>query len=114
MEEGGDNVTHPHNESVGSALTVPEGYEFRFIYEGVLLTCVSMFGIVSNVIAVVVLLRYASVFQQYLKSAESSVPTMHRQILQTTIQLHIPTIAYNRAYRVKLNIPKKVLRVTHT
>ena len=59
MEE--DNVTRVNNESVGvpTATAVPEGFEFRFIYEGVLLTCVTMFGLVSNVIAVIVLLRYA-------------------------------------------------------
>ena len=59
MEE--DKVARSSNESVGvpTAAAVPEGFEFRFIYEGVLLTCVTMFGLVSNVIAVVVLLRYA-------------------------------------------------------
>ena len=59
--EGGDNITRFLNESVGApaAAAAPEGFEFRFIYEGVLLTCVTMFGLVSNVIAVVVLLRYA-------------------------------------------------------
>ena len=50
-----DNVTYI-NESVGIQM-VPEGFEFRFMYEGVLLTCVTMFGLVSNVIAVIVLLR---------------------------------------------------------
>ena len=56
--ERGDNNTRFLNESVG-APAAGEGFEFRFIYEGVLLTCVTMFGLVSNVIAVVVLLRYA-------------------------------------------------------
>ena len=58
---GGDNATRFNNASVGSVPVIPtdfpEGFEFRFIYEGVLLTCVTMFGLVSNVIAVVVLLR---------------------------------------------------------
>ena len=50
------NISHT-NENV-SISVYPDGFEFRFIYEGVLLTCVSMFGLVSNIIAVIVLLRY--------------------------------------------------------
>ena len=49
-----ENISHA-NESVSA---YPDGFEFRFIYEGILLTCVSMFGLVSNIIAVIVLLRF--------------------------------------------------------
>ena len=71
--EGGDNITRFLNESVGApaAAAVTEGFEFRFIYEGVLLTCVTMFGLVSNVIAVVVLLRYARL--QFFLSSECQI-----------------------------------------
>ena len=61
MGEENENMTRYNNGSVFGAFPAPavppEGFEFRFIYEGVLLTCVTMFGLVSNVIAVVVLLR---------------------------------------------------------
>ena len=50
-----DNVTFT-NDSVDIVL-IPEAFEVRFIFEGVLLTCVTMFGLVSNVIAIIVLLR---------------------------------------------------------
>ena len=58
---GGGNVTARDGDGAveNTAAAVPEGFEFRFIYEGVLLTAVTMFGLVSNVIAVIVLLRYS-------------------------------------------------------
>ena len=34
------------------------GIDFKFIFEGVLLTTVTIFGLASNTIAVIVLLRY--------------------------------------------------------
>ena len=34
------------------------GFDFRFIFEGVLLTTVTVFGLASNTVAVIVLLRY--------------------------------------------------------
>ena len=55
-----DNATHT-NESA-DIQTVPEGFEFRFIYEGILLNCVTVFGLVTNVIAVIVLLRLVNFF----------------------------------------------------
>ena len=50
-----DNVTYT-NDRAGNQI-IPEEFEVRFIFEGVLLTCVTIFGLVTNVIAIIVLLR---------------------------------------------------------
>ena len=55
-----DNVTY-NNNSVGIQM-ISEGFYVRFIFQGVLLTCVTIFGLVSNVIAIIVLLRLVNCF----------------------------------------------------
>ena len=52
-------------------IDVVSGINFKFIFEGVLLTTVTVFGLASNTIAVIVLLRY-----QNCELAEKMPPTL--------------------------------------